>query len=70
MEALSKKPTAVVNMLANALKIGFSADYVLMDNWFTQAPLLKSLTENQLHVISMVKQLKQHYIYKDQKLSL
>ena len=70
MEALLKKPDAVVNMLTNALNSGFSADYVLMDSWFTQAPLLRALTDRQLHVIGMVKELKQRYLYNGQKLSL
>ncbi len=33
MEALIPKPDAVVQMLERALKAGFLADYVLMDNY-------------------------------------
>jgi hypothetical protein len=70
LDALLKKPDAVVKMLASALNTGFSADYVLMGSWFTQAPLLRNLTDKKLHVISMAKELKQRYLYKGQKLSL
>ena len=69
-EALQKKPDAVVQMLTNALKAGFSADYILMDSWFTQAPLLRGLAEKEMPVIGMVKELNQRYLYKGQKLSL
>ncbi|MCZ4149311.1 IS4 family transposase, partial [Escherichia coli] len=45
MEAFSRKPDAVVSLLDQALHTGFTADYVLMDSWFTQAPLLRELTD-------------------------
>ena len=57
-------------MLQNALESGFSADYVLMDSWFTQAPLLQSLNAKGLYTIGMVKELKQRYILNDDLLSL
>ncbi len=43
MEAFSRKPQAVVALLERALLAGFTSDYVLMDSWFTQAPLLREL---------------------------
>ena len=46
------------------------ADYVLMDTWFTHEPLIKSILEEGLNVIGMVKQLKQKYTYKDGTYSL
>jgi SRSO17 transposase len=64
------KPDAVVEMLKRALNAGFSADYVLMDSWFTQAPLLQKLGAQSLHVIGMVKELKQRYILEGESLSL
>ena len=70
MEALLHKPDAVVQMLDRALKAGFSADYVLMDSWFTHAPLLQKLMDRGLHVIGMVKELKQRYIFEGKSLSL
>ncbi|MDT3700873.1 MAG: transposase [Thermincola sp.] len=70
IEALLRKPDAVVQMLQNALSEGFSADYVLMDSWFTQAPLLRALNDNGLHTIGMVKQLKQKYVLDREHLSL
>ena len=70
MEAISPKPDAVVQMLERALKAGFSADYVLMDSWFTHAPLLQKLMDKKLHVIGMVKELKQRYLFEGKSFSL
>lgn len=70
MEAMIPKPDAVVQMLERALKAGFSADYVLMDSWFTHAPLLQKLRDKDLHVIGMVKELKQRYLFEGKPLSL
>lgn len=70
MEAMTKKPDAVVQMLERALKAGFTADYVLMDSWFTHAPLLQKLMDKNLHVIGMVKELKQRYLFEGKSLSL
>lgn len=61
MEAFSRKPDAVTLLLKQALSAGFTADYVLMDSWFTQAPLLHQLSAKGLHVIGMIKDMKQHY---------
>lgn len=69
-ESMLSKPDAVVAMLEGALKAGFSADYVLMDSWFTQAPLLQKLVYQGFHVIGMVKELKQRYIFRGKSLSL
>lgn len=44
MEAFSRKPDTVVALLERAFRSGFTADYVLMDSWFMQAPLLRELT--------------------------
>ncbi|MEB3104118.1 IS4 family transposase, partial [Ferviditalea candida] len=60
-EALSRKPDAVVRLLDRALAAGFSADFVLMDSWFTQAPLLRELMAKGLHVIGMIRDMKQRY---------
>lgn len=70
MESMIHKPDAVVQMLERALKAGISADYVLMDSWFTHAPLLQQLMDKGLHVIGMVKELKQRYIFEGKSLSL
>ncbi|WP_179036839.1 IS4 family transposase [Paenibacillus sp. URB8-2] len=70
MEAFSRKPDAVVALLEQALTAGFTADYVLMDSWFTQAPLLRQLTAKGLSVIGMVKEMKQRYLVQGQRLTL
>jgi hypothetical protein len=62
LEAFSRKPDAVVDFISRALSTGFSADFVLMDSWFTQAPLLRTLMSKGLHVISMIKDMRQRYI--------
>ena len=68
--AMNPKPDAVVQMLERALNAGFSADYVLMDSWFTHAPLLQKLMDKGLHTIGMVKELKQRYCFEGSALSL
>ncbi len=65
-----RKPDAVVQMVKQALNAGFTADYVLMDSWFTQAPLLHKLTAQGFHVIGMVKAMKRRYIVGGQRFSL
>ncbi|WP_182540714.1 IS4 family transposase [Fontibacillus panacisegetis] len=70
MEAFSRKPDAVVRLLDQALHAGFTADYVLMDSWFTQAPLLRQLTSRGLPVIGMVKEMKQRYFVQGQRKTL
>jgi hypothetical protein len=62
METFSRKPDAVVALQDRALNAEFIADYVLMNSWFTQAPLLRQLTAKGLSVIGMVKEMKQHYL--------
>lgn len=69
-EAMSSKPDSLMEMVDRALKAGFSADYILMDSWFTHAPLLQKLSEKKLHVIGMVKELKQRYLFEGKSLSL
>ncbi|MMZ57324.1 Transposase DDE domain protein [compost metagenome] len=70
MEAFSRKPDAVVALLERALGAGFTADYVLMDSWFTQAPLLRQLTAKGLPVIGMVKEMKQRYLVQGKRMTL
>ncbi|PTQ55598.1 MAG: hypothetical protein BSOLF_1803 [Candidatus Carbobacillus altaicus] len=69
-EALLHKPDAALQMVERAIKAGFTADYVLMDSWFTHEPLLKAIMDKVLHVIGMVKELKQRYIFDGKRLSL
>ena len=52
------------------MKSGFTADFVLMDSWFTQAPLLRDLIAKGLHVIGMIKDMKQRYLFEGKRLSL
>lgn len=70
MEALTRKPDAVVGLIQRALKAGFRADYVLMDSWFTQVPLIRQLAAEGLATIGMVKEMKQRYLYQGKRLTL
>ena len=70
VEALESAPSIIPNMIERALKADVPADYVLMDTWFTQQPLIKSIVETGLDVIGMVKATNQRYIVNGQKLSL
>lgn len=70
LEALKSKPEIASALIQNALEKGLNADYVLMDTWFTHAPLIESIAEKGLFVIGMVKQMKQRYQYKEQLLKL
>lgn len=70
VEAMQKKPEVVSSLLDHALNQGILADYVLMDSWFTQAPLIQAITEKGLDVIGMVKPLKQRYQYNGKQLTL
>lgn len=70
MDAFSRKPDEVVRLIERALAAGFTADYVLMDSWFTQAPLLRELTDHGLSIIGMVKEMKQRYVLNGKRLSL
>lgn len=63
-EAVSKKSDIAVQLIHNALTCGIKADYVLMDTWFTNEPMIKAVLKEGLDVIGMVKQLKQLYNYK------
>lgn len=62
-ESIQKKPEVAITLIQNALKAGIFADYVLMDTWFTTEPMIKSVLNEGLQVIGMVKQLKQKYSY-------
>jgi hypothetical protein len=45
LEALETAPSLIPSMIERSLKAGASADYVLIDTWFTQQPLIKSIVE-------------------------
>jgi DDE superfamily endonuclease len=70
LEALESAPSIIPSMIERALKAGVPADYVLMDTWFTQQPLIKSIVEIGLDVIGMVKDTKQRYLVNGRRLSL
>ncbi len=62
-EAVMKKTDAAVLLVRRALRAGIQADYVLMDTWFTTEPMIHALLTEGIHVIGMVKQLTQTYLY-------
>jgi hypothetical protein len=62
IEALQTAPEQIPSMIQRAMIAGIDASYVLMDTWFTQQPLIKTIKEQGLDVIGMVKKLKQRYL--------
>ena len=57
-------------MLDRALASGMTASYVLMDSWFTFAPLIQEIIKRGLDVIGMVKATNQRYLHNGRALSL
>jgi hypothetical protein len=70
VEALQSAPEQIPNMIKRAMDSGIEASYVLMDTWFTYQPLIKTIKEQGLDVIGMVKQLKQRYLVGNKRVSL
>ena len=63
-EALLKKPEAAIKLIREALSYGIAADYVLMDTWFTNEPMIKAILAEGLDVIGMVRKGNSKYRYK------
>ena len=70
MEALRPAPEIIPAMLDRALAAGMSASYVLMDSWFTYAPLIRAVLDRGLDVIGMVKADNKRYLLNGRRLSL
>lgn len=69
-ESMMAKTDAATLMVGRALNAGVTADYVLMDTWFTTEPMIRSILDMGLDVIGMVKQLNQRYWYKGNSYTL
>jgi DDE superfamily endonuclease len=69
-EAFCSAPQVIASMLDRAIQAGVSASYVLMDSWFTHAPLIQEVTRRGLHVIGMVKNDNKRYLVNGQRLCL
>ena len=69
-ESMMAKTDAATLMIGRALNAGVTADYVLMDTWFTTEPMIRSILDMGLDVIGMVKQLNQRYWYKGNSYTL
>lgn len=70
LEALLPGPQVITAMLDRAIAAGLSASYVLMDSWFTYAPLIQQILDRGLHVIGMVKNDNKRYLVDGKRLSL
>lgn len=70
VEALLPAPEVIPAMIDRALSAGVQASYVLMDSWFTHAPLIQSMLDRGLDVIGMVKDDKKRYLAGGSRLSL
>ncbi len=62
-EALLSAPHLVSELLNRAIASGGPATYVLVDNWFTHAPLIGRVVQRGLHVIGMVKNDNKLYLF-------
>jgi hypothetical protein len=69
-EALCPAPQVIAAMLDRAIQAGISAPYVLMDSWFTHAPLIAEILRRKLHVIGRVKNDNKRYLVCGERLSL
>ncbi len=69
-EALRSAPQVVASMLDRALEAGATASYVLMDSWFTHAPLIGEIVARGLDVIGMVNNGNKRFLVQGRKLSL
>ena len=70
LEALEPATALIPQMLERALSSGITASYVLMDSWFTYAPLIKTIRAKGLDVIGMLKNTNQRYLVNGRSLSL
>ena len=70
LEALRPSPNVVPEMIDRALSSGVVASYVLMDSWFTYAPLIQAIVTRGLDVIGMLKATNQRYQVGNRSLSL
>ena len=69
-EATMHKPDAAMKLIREAITNGIMADYVLMDSWFTTAPLINQITAEGLDVIGMVKNGNHTYLYQGKALKI
>ena len=65
LEAVMQKPQAAMLLIRNALEAGIRADYVLMDTWFTNEPLIREILAEGLDVVGMLRKGNQRYSYKN-----
>jgi hypothetical protein len=70
VEALLPAPQVIPAMIDRAFSAGVQASYVLMDSWFTHAPLIQAMLDRGLDVIGMVKADKKRYLVNGYRLSL
>jgi len=70
LAALEKAPDVISEMIDRTLKSGVHASYVLMDSWFTHAPLIRAVCQRGLDVIGMVKANNQRYQVNGEDLNL
>ena len=69
-EAVMHKPDAAISLIHETLNAGITAQYVLMDTWFTNEPFIRRVMEEGLHVIGMLKDNKQKYRYNGKSMGL
>ncbi|CAM3398398.1 transposase [Brevibacillus invocatus] len=70
LEALLPAPEVIPAMIDRVIQSGMSASYVLMNSWFTHAPLIQAIRTRGLDVIGMVKADNKRYLVGQRRLSL
>ncbi|MCF8568624.1 transposase [Alicyclobacillus tolerans] len=70
IESLLPAPEVIPTMIDRALSAGMNVSYVLMDSWFTYAPLIQAMLDRGLDVIGMVKADNKRYLLHGRHLSL
>ena len=70
IESVLPAPQVIPTMIDRAIAAGVSAQYILMDSWFTHAPLIQAVLQRGLDVIGRVKADNKRYLVGQQRLSL
>jgi len=63
------KIASAIKMIISGVKNGISADYVIVDSWFTCWELVKTTIENKMQFVGMFSKAKTNFTYFNQKMT-
>jgi len=63
------KIASAIKMIINAVKNGISADYVIVDSWFTCWELVKTTIENKIQFVGMFSKVKTKFVYLNREIT-